>query len=55
MIVAFWIANGVCYQLKVNGQDPADTFMSRCGAIWQHLRASFVSQPPPSSGGMTCS
>jgi hypothetical protein len=51
---AFWIANGVCYDLSMGGQPPDDTFMSRYGSIWQHMLASFV-PAPAEPGGTTCS
>lgn len=51
---AFWIAHGVCYDLIMGGQPPNDTFMSRYGAIWKHMLASFK-PAPAESGGTTCS
>ncbi len=55
---AFWIASGVCYQMRVAVPAPysgPQDFNTRYGAIWQHILASFVPSAPPASGGTTCS
>jgi hypothetical protein len=49
-IRAFWVAGGVCYQLRMEGNSPAQTFLARYGAIWRHMLASFVPAPAASSG-----
>jgi hypothetical protein len=52
---AFWMNGGVCYQLYDYGSfTGAKDFMSRYGALWQHMLASFV-PAPAESGGTTCS
>jgi hypothetical protein len=47
---AFWIAGGVCYQLRMYAGASPQTFHARYDAIWRHMLASFAPAPAASSG-----
>jgi hypothetical protein len=56
VINAFWITAGACYDLHmVANYSGPQGFMTRYGAIWQHMLASFVPPSPPAPGESTCS